>query len=720
MSEFTSFRQTKNPNTTSLAAVIDKVRTCPHLKASTGRIHATARAEEARGSDHAAIKKAIRALKMQLPLITPSGIFRTRESDGLEAYSGLICADVDDLGAQLEKIHQAAKADKHVAALFRSPSGTGLKIFYRVGDEPRDHARYFEAVAGHVRQHFGVSVDASTKDMVRACFLCSDPDAFYRENAVPLQVPEQRPDQESDQRPDQAPEPTLRLKFGKLTAHFAEVLSALEHVDPAPRENWLMVGMALHAEYGQIGRMLWDPWSETAQAKHDPQDQERTWQSFRADKEDAVGIGTVFHMAREAGWKGSRIVPTPFSLAQLPPLGKADTDVLLGDAFLCRGKCLLFVAPTGVGKSTMLTQAAMFWATWRPDPALNIMPSIPLKTLHLHAESDLRDIHRMRDRVLASPFWSAEAEGMARAEERAGKKDPKFNGKYAAFYTGLTAPSLKAELQMVASEGVEVFFDNLATSGKRFIDETLTALLECRKPDLVILDPLLAFFGGDVNSQEESGRWLRQHLGPVLERFNCGCILVAHTAKPSRDRAHRNSFYDHAYASLGSVEWSNYPRSILSLEATKDPEIFVLRAAKRGADTRWRNSEGKRIFERVVRRATEERDGWSGWTAEADEPSNNPSLQAQEEMAKVLGLFPELSVAKPPFKEETIFHGKRSLIAEARRLGISKDKTCEALETLEREGSVTFAGKGPRNQHWYGRPDVVEAYRDYHQKRSKK
>jgi hypothetical protein len=712
MSEFRSVHDINPQASTDLEAVIKRVQNCPDLKARTRPIRvAVQKANEAGGEDTKA-KQAISERKKKLPLITPSGVFTTRNKSGIQAYSGIVCGDLDHLGDQIEPIRDRLLNDNHLVALFRSPSGTGLKLFYRVGEDRERHPEYFDVVAQHIKTLCGAEVDPATRDIARACYLCHDEGAVYRPDALPLPGLEKKPLLRDSAR--------TKSNYGKLTGEVEEIQSALNFIDPAPRENWLTVGMALHQEFGDLARSIWDQWSQKIPEKYDPADQERTWSSFHHNKENTVGIGTVFHMAREAGWTAGSALPAAHSLAKLPPLSKADDDVLLGDALLCRGKCMVFVASTGIGKSTLLTQAAMFWATGRPDPALNLMPSVPLKILHLHAESDLRDIHRMRFRVLGSPFWSAEAEAIARTEEAVSKVDQCFQRELASFYSGLPKEGVQAELVMMASEGVFVVYDELRTSGKRFIDETLGALLEAHQPDLVILDPLLGFYGGDVNSQEESGQWLRCHLGPVLEKFGCGCILVAHTSKPSRERAPRGSLYDYAYASLGSVEWSNYPRSILALEATKDPEIFVLRAAKRGADTGWRTVEKRPVFERTIRRASMEKDGWSGWKSEAEGAPEAPGLQVREDIAKVLGLFPDLSVAKPPFKEEEIFRCKRGLVAAARELGISKDRANDAFAALEADGRARFATKGPRNQHWFGLPEVVEAYKDYNQKKARR
>lgn len=71
--------------------------------------------------------------------------------------------------------------------------------------------------------------------------------------------------------------------------------------------------------------------------------------------------------------------PVARSLADLepPPLG-GDPDELIKDRFLCRLACLLFVGPTGVGKSSWAMQAKILWALG--EPCFGFVPPRPLKS----------------------------------------------------------------------------------------------------------------------------------------------------------------------------------------------------------------------------------------------------------------------------------------------------------------------------------------------------
>ena len=90
--------------------------------------------------------------------------FSQRANDKLIKYSGLLCADLDSLGAHLAEANKKLEASPHAVAVFLSPSGDGLKVIFRVGDDASKHAGSFRAVEKHVRDLTGVQIDQACKD----------------------------------------------------------------------------------------------------------------------------------------------------------------------------------------------------------------------------------------------------------------------------------------------------------------------------------------------------------------------------------------------------------------------------------------------------------------------------------------------------------------------------------------------------------------------------
>ena len=68
------------------------------------------------------------------------------------------------------------------------------------------------------------------------------------------------------------------------------------------RDDWLHVGMALHATGWPNAFEIWDAWSRTCPEKYNEADQRRTWDGFRGPRAGAsITLGTVFHLATEQG-----------------------------------------------------------------------------------------------------------------------------------------------------------------------------------------------------------------------------------------------------------------------------------------------------------------------------------------------------------------------------------------------------------------------------------
>ena len=83
----------------------------------------------------------------------------------------------------------------------------------------------------------------------------------------------------------------------------ARIRDALNSINPDDRELWLQCGMALKDELQEVGRQLWDEWSRRSD-KYNERDQDATWKSFRRN---GIGIGTLFHLGKMAGWRDQRI-----------------------------------------------------------------------------------------------------------------------------------------------------------------------------------------------------------------------------------------------------------------------------------------------------------------------------------------------------------------------------------------------------------------------------
>jgi len=153
------------------------------------RIRETFKDVLAKTGDLKAAKHAADPLKKKLAGVLWCGQFSSREKPAAEKlvqHSGLLCADLDNLGERLAEVCTKLKASPYLFALFESPTGNGLKAVFRVATDAGKHAASYHAVQAHVRELCGGEIDESRKDLAGLCFVSHDPDALLNINAVEL------------------------------------------------------------------------------------------------------------------------------------------------------------------------------------------------------------------------------------------------------------------------------------------------------------------------------------------------------------------------------------------------------------------------------------------------------------------------------------------------------------------------------------------------------
>lgn len=172
-----------------LSAIVERIRSAELAERCALIRHAF----QAAGGG-AAGKAAISAMKKPLPAITLAGTFARRANAAWVAPSDLVGIDLDDLQPErLAAAWQALVASAHVALLYHSPSGAGLKGAVRVpafdGPDPASYATAWRAVGAWLAS-LGFDNDPAVKDVSRLAFLAHDPEAHLNLEAVPLAMPD--------------------------------------------------------------------------------------------------------------------------------------------------------------------------------------------------------------------------------------------------------------------------------------------------------------------------------------------------------------------------------------------------------------------------------------------------------------------------------------------------------------------------------------------------
>ena len=348
--------------------------------------------------------------------------------------------------------------------------------------------------------------------------------------------------------------------------------------DAGDRHRWdTAIGMAIHSwDSGELGREKYLAWGQRSAHKSD-QERDHSWSAFNEDGK--VTVGTLLRFGREAGvampWAGQRraddaqqeraatlndmlanhklidaakadklAVRGLMEFADLP----SDPDaVLLGDRWLLRKSAACVFAPAGVGKSTFIAQASVLWSLGQS--AFGIQAARPLRVLIFQAEDDDLDIR----------------------EVAAGVK---------------TLCQLSPEQCRQVNDRVKVV--RTRKSGLSFFQDDVLPAIVAFRPDLLVINPVMAYTDCDMLKQDEAASFFRRMVGEILESFNLAAILVHHTPKPTNTDLSKLNRYQEQYLAFGSSDLINWVRASLMIWPTGVEGLFEFRAAKRGEKIGWR------------------------------------------------------------------------------------------------------------------------------------
>lgn len=323
---------------------------------------------------------------------------------------------------------------------------------------------------------------------------------------------------------------------------------ALPFINADERDTWVKVGMAIKGKFGDAGLTIWKEWSKTS-PKYEEVDADATWDSLLPRTEGGITLGTVFHLAAQAGYISQiyQPSPAPASLALSSPLLKPLFDIK--DAKVDRfvrnpapqrrwllhntlplGKVGMLVAPGGTGKSFLMIQLAVAVATntrladrWQVDS--------PGSSLILCAEEDDDDLHhRLRD-VLAA--------------------------------TTAHTPATQQLIEKHVHIKSMLIIDNLMTRANArgeivmtdYVDRLALAANQIPDLKLIIIDPASRFRGGNENAAQDTTRFAE-----ALERLRTATgatvLLVHHTNKGSMNADEVNQGASRGSSALtDAVRW---------------------------------------------------------------------------------------------------------------------------------------------------------------------
>ena len=308
------------------------------------------------------------------------------------------------------------------------------------------------------------------------------------------------------------------------------------------------------------------------------------------------------------------------------PIDPADT--LLGSRFLCREGGMLFIGPSGVGKSSASVQQDILWALG--EPAFGIYPARPLRIATVQAENDDGDLTEM-------------AKGIS---------------------DGL---DLKPEEREIVKQNT-FYISEKSKISEKFI-EFLEEVLRQTRPDILRIDPLQSYIGGDTSDAEVISDFVHVGLNPLLQRYQCSCIVNHHTPKTTNRDSSKWKQSDWQYAGAGSAILTNWARAIMIVDPCKEnPHLFRFIAAKRGWRAGWHDENDVPTIFKLFKHARE--DGVIFWK-NATENEINESTAVPKTALDMIDLVP----ATEPIPKD-------ALIEKARTIGIGINKARKFINQL--------------------------------------
>jgi hypothetical protein len=333
-------------------------------------------------------------------------------------------------------------------------------------------------------------------------------------------------------------------------------------------------------------------------------------------------------------------LPEAVSLIALGELRPDPQKTLLGHRFLCEAAGMLFVGPSGIGKSSASVQQDILWALGRP--AFGIVPARRLRILTIQAENDDGDLGEMVRGVCSALDLSAQDKGAIR--------------------------------------DTVLYVSERARTGFEFLVQVVEPLLEKHRPNILRADPLLAFLGADVNDAEATAGFLRTGLNPLLEKYHCAAIINHHTPKVINRVTKDWRASDWMYSGAGSADITNWARAIVVIEPTHAPHVFKFIAAKRGGRIGWREEDGDTKYDRFF---CHDISGGLSWRAATDDDERQIQVNKPKRTGGS-GTKDDLYALVPP--EGAI--PKKALVSRAQTIGIGVNRARGFISELINDGKL--------------------------------
>ena len=446
-----------------------------------------------------------------------------------------------------------------------SPSGTGIRAFW-LGSSSNSknnstgyelfHSKGFVTVTGD----FVVSGDVpplpdSLRDKLEA-LATARPKAETPIKASgdlgflnPAPVAAARANPEDFKAPLQA---LARQYANNLQATYLKAAEALKFISgDCGYDTWIKVGQALHDAFGEQGFSLWNDWSSGGAKYKGQTDIDTHWRTFHQG--GGVGIGTLFHIAKESGYQGpagadfsgltidnetGEVLPALKALSIHDVISHpSPAPAFVWDGYLPRGVVSMLAAHGGTGKSTIALMLCVATSLGRP---LFGVDTVQCSTLFVSLEDSPSVVrHRLAN---ICQKWD------------------------------VNPASLDGKLTIVdGTDNPELFTaDNRAAGVKTRTYFEMNQLVKSGEVGLVVVDNASDAYGGDEIQRRQVRAFIRS-LMEVAKPVNCALLLLAHVDKTTS----RASKSENSEGYSGSTAWNNSVRSRLFMKRDESGNLTI-------------------------------------------------------------------------------------------------------------------------------------------------
>ncbi|HET6245383.1 MAG: DUF3987 domain-containing protein [Bacteroidetes bacterium] len=243
-------------------------------------------------------------LKANLPGVTFSATYNGgRRQENILEYNNLLVLDIDKISDRLLENKTLISKDPYTLAVWKSPSGTGLKVLVMVDSSMEDHKIAFQSLEGYYKQKFKLQIDKSGSDVQRLCFMSYDPNIFINWDAKRFCV------EVSEINQDGIAEKHWKdtVSASKITEDIAKFLTGRNISITYNHERWYKVTLAIvSAIPNNKGKDLYLQLCRLDGSKHDENASIAKWNYCLNNYQNKITFKTLLYYAKEAGYDLTR------------------------------------------------------------------------------------------------------------------------------------------------------------------------------------------------------------------------------------------------------------------------------------------------------------------------------------------------------------------------------------------------------------------------------